>query len=156
MKKLLASSFLFSMTAFAEIPTHQNLPDENATLQLCQRAANTFNNDELDFDPVISIIEPYWRFGKGQLQSMRQESVSLTAVGLPIWGNSLHEAIHVDSTKAAKGYFLRHRFLLRRENTGLLFQCFFYKTQQDWQFHTLNWNDQPIFLFIQPPLNSTH
>lgn len=155
MKKLLILSLFLSISAFAETLIHQNLPDENATFELCQKSANALNNDELDFRPVISIIEPCWRFGGRQLETIRQESISLTAVGLPIWGNSLHEVVHVDSTKVAKGYFLRHRFLLRRENTGLLFQCIFYKTQQDWQFHTLNWNDEPVLFFIQPPLNPT-
>lgn len=147
---------LLSVSALANTPTFKTLPDEKATFELCKQAATTFNTSDLDFKPVISVFEPYWRFGRQSLEKAEQSSISLTVVGLPIWGDTLNEVIHVDSNKAAKDYFLRHRFLLRRENTGLLFQCIFYKANQNWQLHTFIWSDEPMLFFIQPNLNPTH
>ncbi|AKG15154.2 hypothetical protein AAX09_03330 [Moraxella bovoculi] len=136
-----------SASVVAMTPSHKNLKSASETLELCQNIAAAFNNDKMDFKPVAPIVEPYWRFGKDQLDLMQKQSELSAKQGLEIWGKPLN-TIHIDSDKAGKGYFLRHRFLMRREHTGLLFQCFFYKTDKDdWQFHTINWNDQPYLFF---------
>ncbi|SPX85016.1 hypothetical protein [Moraxella ovis] len=133
-----------SLSALANTQTYKTLPNEKATFELCQSMATAFNTETMDFQPVADIASPYWRYGEidpnRSLTNITHNSSQLARFGIPFWGKPLN-TLFVDTDKDKLGYFVRHNFMMRRQNLALDFYCDFYKNNDGWSAVGIHWND---------------
>ncbi|MFC0820510.1 hypothetical protein [Moraxella marmotae] len=146
MKKLAIGLALgaLSLSAFANTEAYKTLPDEKATLALCESMAKAFNTEIASFQSVADIASPYWKAGEidpsRSLTSLTYSNNQLVGVALPFWGGPLN-TLFVKTDKDKLGYFVRHNFMLRRENIALDFYCDFYQGKDHWDLIGLTWSE---------------
>lgn len=148
MKKLAIGLLLsmVSVSAFANTPTFKTLADEKATFELCESMAKAINTETMDFKLLHKIVQPY--YGNYEtinpalsLDVATHNNEQLARNGLPLWGKPI-ETLFVKTDKDKLGYFVRHNFMLRRENNALSFYCDFYKSSNNqWKLSSFIWTD---------------
>lgn len=133
-----------STSAFANTSNAKTLADEKATVKLCESMANTINTEMMNFKPVSDILNPYWIYGNlnpnRSVESIGHQSNQVARFGLHLWGKPLN-VVFTKTDKDKLGYFMRHNFMLRRENLALDFYCEFYKNDDGRRIVGLFWND---------------
>lgn len=146
MKKL-AMGLLFStvsVSAFADTPTFKTLTTEQDTFELCQDMATALNSNDMNPKHMTAIMEPYWSWSHLQPEKssavVENQVIELAHKGVPIWGSPI-DVIPYNTTKFGKDNYVRHEFMLRRENLGLWYQCTFYKSKNDWKLLSFTFND---------------
>lgn len=144
MKKLILLTLCCGLTTFANAENFLTLADEQATLQLCQKSAETFN-DNLDVKVLVNVLRPYFPLPEKMDASNSFEIKQLIEIGKPIWGDKI-ATVHIDSKKFANDNFIQHRFLLKRSNSALYYQCTFYKPMNKWQLLNYSWDGNPYLL----------
>lgn len=131
MKKL-AIGLLFSMvsvSAFANTPNFKTLADEKATFELCESAAKTLNNQDLQVAPFLNLVKPYLGVSEDDMEGTLLanqfvlDHFKTVGIGNPV------ETIHIDTEKSMKDTFLTHEFLLKRELYAFGMHCKFYQSR---------------------------
>lgn len=145
MKKQILIALCCGLNTIANAGNFLTLTDEKATLQLCQKSAKSFNQN-LDWKASVDILRPYFPLPEKMDTSNNFEVKQLINMGKSVWGDKV-ATVHVDSKKFANDNFLQHRFLLKRTNTALYYQCTFYKPVNEWQLVSYSFNDTPSLFF---------
>lgn len=135
----------FGLVTIASADNFLTLKTEEAALQLCQKSAQTFNQT-LDLKTTVDVLKPYFTLPEKMDVSDNFDAKQQINSSKAIWGASL-DTIYIDTKKYAKDNFIQHRFLLKRANNPLYYQCTFYKPVNEWQLVSYSFNDTPSLFF---------
>lgn len=90
----------------------------------------------------VDVLRPYFPLPEKMDASNSFEIKQLINMGKPIWGDKI-STVFIDSKKFANDNFIQHRFLLKRANSALYYQCTFYKPVNQWQLVNYSWDGDP-------------
>ncbi|RMW99637.1 hypothetical protein EBQ26_04660 [Allofranklinella schreckenbergeri] len=110
----------------------------NATRTLCDAALEAMAASRVEH--AFAALAPHWPLPPQEITRLAKETAAQFKQLNKTYGATLgYEWVHTHSAGAS---LVQHAYLLKLERHALRVSCIFYKPREQWQIHTVFWDDQ--------------
>jgi hypothetical protein len=88
----------------------------------------------------FDILKPYWNLSEDDLKGLAEQSHRQLDSLSENFGAPLQE-YELISTKVAGSSLVQHTYMVKFESTAIRYVCVFYKPDDSWRVHSINWDN---------------